>query len=249
MYWLGLATQITSITLLIGILVLLWRRNLLRTFPFFFSYVLFGLMRTIVGSITLSTPRVYFYFYWVTAPLETILTILAVYESFLRVFRIFYLLRWFRIFFPAGITIALFYSAVRGYISPSIHASAVGAAIISAMLTAQYVILTISLGFFALAILLRVPWRIHEYRFVLGFGISSLVTALAASVRSEFGTRFSFLSTMFPAVTYILVLVIWLSAVVHSLPTKIEVASEPHEEVVRRLRRELAAIRSLLRRG
>ena len=82
MYWLGLATQITSITLLIGILVLLWRRNLLRTFPFFFSYVLFGLMRTIVGSITLSTPRVYFYFYWVTAPLETILTILAVYESF-----------------------------------------------------------------------------------------------------------------------------------------------------------------------
>jgi len=60
MYWLGLASQITGIALLICILVLLWRRNLLRAFPFFFSYVLYGLTTTIVGSITLSNPHVYF---------------------------------------------------------------------------------------------------------------------------------------------------------------------------------------------
>src|SRR5208282_2677960 len=164
MYWLGLATQITSVTLLICILVLLWRRNLLRTIPLFFSYVLYVLIRTIVGSITLSTPDVYFYVYWITAPGEVILMILAAYESFLRMFHVFYLLRWFRVFFPGSIAMALLYSAVRGYLSPPVHASAVGAAIISAMLTGQYVILTISLGFFALAKLLRVPWRIHEYR-------------------------------------------------------------------------------------
>jgi len=175
--------------------------------------------------------------------------ILAAYESFLRVFRIFYLLPWFRVFFLGGIAMALLYSAVRGYLSPPIHSSTVGAAIISAMLTGQYVILTISLGFFALARLLRVPWRIHEYRFVLGFGISSVATALAASVRSEFGTRFAFLSVMLPTLIYKLVLAIWLSAVVQSLPAKVQVASEQPEEVVRRLRRELAAIRSLLRRG
>lgn len=249
MYWLGLASQITGIALFICILVLLWRRNLLRTFPFFFSYILYGLTTTIIGSITLSSPHVYFYVYWITAPPETILAILAVHESFLRVFRVFYLLRWFRTLFPGGIAIALLYSALRGSLSPPVHASAVGAAIISAMLTAQYVILTISLGFFALAKLLRVPRRIHEYRFVLGFGISAVATALAASVRSEFGTRFAFLSGMLPTLIYKLVLAIWLSAVVHSLPTKTEVASEQPEEVVMRLRRELAAIRSLLRRG
>src|SRR5256885_5585958 len=49
-----------------------------------------------------------------------------------------------------------------------------GAAIISAALTAQYVILAISILFFVLAKFLRVPWKIHEYRLVLGFGISSL---------------------------------------------------------------------------
>jgi hypothetical protein len=251
MDFLGSALQITGIALEICILVLLWRRNLFRTFPLFFSYVLYVLIRTIVCLVTLSTPYVYFYVYWITAPGEVILMILATYESLLRVFRVFYLLPWFRVVFPAGIAMALLYSGVRGYLSPPVHASAVSAAIISAMLTGQYVILTIALGFFALARLLRVPWRIHEYRFVLGFGISAVATALAASVRSDFGTRFAFLSGMLPAVTYILVLAIWLSAVVHPLParSKIEAAGEQPEEVVRRLRQELAAIRSLLRRG
>jgi len=206
-------------------------------------------MTTITASITLSCPRVYFYFFWITTPVKVIFAILAAYESFLRVFRVFYLVRWFRVLFPGGIAMALLYSAVRGYLSP-VHASAVGAAIISAMLTGQYAILAISLVFFALARLLRVPWRIHEYRFVLGFGISAVTTALAASVRSVFVTRFAFVSGMLPALTYILVLLIWLSAVAHPLPaiSKIEAASERPEVVVKRLRRELAAVRSLMRK-
>jgi hypothetical protein len=253
MNWLGLAIQITGIALFIWILALLWRRNLLRIFPFFFSYILYSVITTTVRSITLSNPHVYFYVYWITTPVQVILAILAVHESFLRVFRVFYLLPWFRFCFPSGIAIALLYSALRGWFYPPVHASRAGTAIISTMMTAQYVILTISLGFFALVKLLHVRWRIHEYRFVLGFGISSAVIAFAASVRSEFGTRFAFLSGMIPAVAYMLVLVIWLSAVVYPLPAKIELAGEQlsqlsPEEVVSRLRRELAMIRSLLRR-
>ncbi len=251
MNWLGSALQVTGVALEIWTLALLWRRNLLRAFPLFFSYILYVLIRTGVGSITLSAPNIYFYVYWTTAPGEVILMILAAYESFLKVFRVFYLLPWFRVLFPAGMAAALLYSALRGYLSPPVHASAVATAIISAMLTGQYVILTISLVFFALAKLLHVPWRVHEYRFVLGFGLSAVATALAASVRSDFVTRFAFLSRMLPAVTYILVLLIWLSAVVHPLPekSKIEAPVEPPEEVVQRLQRELAAIRSLFGRG
>ncbi len=254
MYWLGLAIAIMCSALLVCILVLLSRRNLLRTFPFFLSYVLLDLMTTIAASITLSRPHVYFYFFWITTPLKVISAILAVHESFRRVFRVFYLVSWFRFCFPAAIAIALLYSALRGWFYPPVHASRVGTAIISTMMTAQYVILTISLGFFALVRLLHVPWRIHEYRFVLGFGVSSSAIAFAASVRSEFGTRFAFLSGMLPAVTYILVLLIWLSAVVYPLPAKAELAREQlsllsPEEVVSRLRRQLATIRSLLKSG
>jgi hypothetical protein len=251
MYWLGLAVQITSIALQICILTLLLRRNLLRSFPFFFSYVLYVLLRTIVGSMTLSHAHVYFYFYWSTAPGEIILMILAAHENFRRVFRVFYLLSWFRRLFPAAITFGLLYAALRGYLSPPVHVSAAGAAIISAMMTAQYVILTISIGFFALARLLRVPWRIHEYRFMLGFGVSSVSIAFAASTRSEFGTKFQFLSGMLPAMAYPLVLAIWLSAVVYPQPAGIELSRQQlsPEEVVNQLRRQLAMIRSVLGRG
>ena len=137
MYWLGLGIAITGIPLFIWILVLLWRQDLLRTFPFFVSYIFYGLMTTIAASITLSNPHVYFYFYWITTPVQAVLAILAVHESFRRVFRVFYLVWWFRFCFPAGIAIALLYSALRGWVYPPVHASRAGAAIISTMMTAQ----------------------------------------------------------------------------------------------------------------
>ena len=251
MYWLGLGVQITSIALQICILALLVRRRLLRSFPLFFGYILYVVVRTIIGSIALSHTRVYFYFYWTTAPGEIILMILAAHESFRRVFRVFYLLPWFRILFPATITFALLYAALRGYLSPPVHASPTGAAIISAMMTAQYVILTISIGFFALARLLRVPWRIHEYQFMFGFGVSAVSIAFAASIRSEFGAKHQFLSETLPALAYILVLAIWLSAVVHPYLAGCETTGQQlsPEEVVNQLRRQVATIRSLLRRG
>ena len=62
-------------------------------------------------------------------------------------------------------------------------------------------------------------WRVHEYRFVLGFGISSLGVAFGGAVRSAFVTRFGFVSEMLPAVAYVLVLAVGLSAVLQCLST------------------------------
>ncbi len=251
MYWLSLFVLTICAALQIWILVLLWRRNLWRKFPIFTVYVAYVLLRTVLGSAILSDPRVYFYFYWITAPGEMILTVLAAHESFMKVFRSFYLLWWFRIFFPGAIVAALAYSAWRGYASPPVHASAAGAAIISAALTAQYVILAISILFFVLAKFFHVPWRVHEYRFVLGFGISSLAVAFGGAVRSAFVTRFGFVSEMLPAVAYVVVLAVWLSAVFHAEPSNDQAAGErlSPEEAVNELRRQLLAIRSFLRKG
>jgi hypothetical protein len=250
MYWLGLSVQITCVALQSWILVLLWRRNLWRKFPIFTGYIAYVVLRTIVGSATLSNPHVYFYFYWISAPGEMILMILAAHESFLKVFRSFYLLWWFRIFFPGAIVAAVVYSAWKGYASPPVHVSASGAAIISAALTAQYVILAISILFFVLAKFLHLPWKIHEYRFVLGFGISSLAVAFAGAVRSEFGTRFEFVSEMLPAVAYMVALAVWLSAVLHAERSSDQPSERlSPEDAVSDLRRQLLAIRSFLKKG
>jgi len=253
MYWLELGIAISGVPLFIWILVLLWRRNLARAFPFFSGYVLYNLVTTIVGSITLSNGPVYFYVYWITTPLSAILAVLAVYESFRSVFRPFYLVRWFRLCFPGAIALALLYSLLTGYFSPPAHARGIYSAIISGMLMAQYVILTISIAFFVLAKLLQVPWRIHEYRIVAGFGLSSGVTALAAGVRSVFGTRFPFVSDMLPAVSYLLALGIWVSAAAYPLPAKAasggeRPTQEELEQLVNRLRGDLAIVRGLLKR-
>jgi len=251
MYWIVRAAPIAGIALQVSILVLMMRRGLVRFFPLFFSYGLYEVFITILGLFILSHYRAYFYFYWTTAVGETILAILAAHESFRRVFRAFYLLSWFRFLFPTGIFLALLYSALSGYLSPPVDAGRVATAIISAMMTAQYVILTISIGFFTLARLLRVPWRIHEYRFMLGFGASALLTALSASLRSEFGPRHEFLNETVPALGSILALAIWLSAVVHAYPPELEGTAQPlsPDEVVTQLRHEFAIIRSLFRRG
>ena len=251
---LGLIIQIAGIVLLASMLFQLWRKDLFGTFPLFASYSLCMLASTVTYLITLPTRHAYFYAYWITTPLQVLLAILAVHESFRKVFRVFYLLRWFRICFPAGIVIALSYASIRSYFHPPVHAPGIYAAIISGMLAAQYVILTIAIIFFALVKLLQVPWRIHEFRIVLGFGFSAAVMALAASLRSDFGTNFAFLTQMAPALTYILSLAIWLSAVVHPLPERTgpDKESGPElgpQEVVSKLTSELTTVRSLLKRG
>jgi len=250
MYRLGLAIQITSIGLLVGILVSMVRMRLYREFPFFGSYVAYIVVQMVLRAAFLSNGRLYFYVYWITAPLETLLAIAAVYESFRRVFRVFFLLRWFRFVFPGSIVVALLGSALASYISPPPTVSVAGAMIISAMAVAQYVILAISFVFFALVLLLPVRWGIHEYHIVMGFGLSSLAMIVAAVIRSVFVTRFTFFSSMLPPVVYVLVLVIWLTAMLHPLPPEPVFVGEglSPEEVVRILRRDLSIVRSLLRR-
>ncbi len=250
---LGLTIAITGITLEIGILLLMARRRLYRQFPVFASYIAYVILQVVLRSALLPREHLYFLAYWITAPIEVILAILAVHESFRRVFRAFYLTRWFRFCFPGSIALAMLYSLLTGYFSPPAHARGIYAAIISGMLMAQYVILTISIAFFALAKLLQVPWRIHEYRIVAGFGLSSGVTALAAGFRSVFGTRFPFFSEMLPAVSYLLALGIWASAAAYPLPAKAvssdeSPAQEELEHLVGRLRGDLAMVRGLLKR-
>src|SRR5256885_6759146 len=100
MHWIELAMQAICIALEIGVIACLWRWGSWRNVPIFSAYVVFILLRTIIGSIALSRPRFYFEFYWISAPLEIVFTVLAVLENFWRIFRSFRLLRWFRFVLP-----------------------------------------------------------------------------------------------------------------------------------------------------
>jgi hypothetical protein len=251
MYWLGLTTQWLSLALQVWILVLSARRALHRSFPLFTTYISYVVLQTALRSIFLSSPEVYFYVFWITAPIEVLLTLLAAHESFMKVFGNFYLLWWFRFLFPSAIISALAYSGCTAYMHPPVNTSPAGVAIISAQIASQYIILGISVLFFSLVKFLNIRWRVHEYRFVLGFGISALGMAFAGALRSEFGTRFTFLNEMLPPVAYVIALLVWLSAV-----RETEVQAEPAaddrpspRELMQELRYHLRIVRTFLKKG
>ena len=248
MYWFGLALEWSSVALQVWILVLMGRRNLYRRFPIFSVYTAYLIAATILRSVFLSRPHIYFYVYWFTEPGEILLAVLAVHESFRAVFRAFYLVWWFRLLFPGAIAVALGYSAWKAYAHPPQHANAAGAAIISAAVAAQYVIVCVSVLFFFLLRVFQVRWRLYEFRIVFGFGISALAVAFAGLVRSETGTRFSFLSEWLPGVAYLLAVLIWVSAMHgkepkngHGIAGKLS-----NEELVEELRLHLRNLKKFL---
>lgn len=246
MEWSAALVQRSGFLLEFFVIAFLLRWRTWRTFPVYSIYIVFIVIRAVVLLGARSQQEAYYLVYWLSAPVEILLTILAVLESFWRVLCSFRLLRWFRLVLPAATVGALAYSAWKGYQFPPVEATPAGAAIIRASVTSHYVILSIAIIFFLVVALLHVPWRIHEHRFLLGFGVASLAFAFGGSVRAVFGSHFEFVSRQAPPIGYLVALLIWLSAVVHPV-AKDGAISEPPVEIVAGLKLQLRNLRSFVR--
>lgn len=222
------------------------RRRLFARFPLFATYTAYVLISTVLKLVTISNRGLYFYVYWFSEPGEVIFSILSVYESFIRVFGDFYRLVWFRVLFPGTIILALSYSGWYAYAHPPVHARGWAAAIISAAVAAQYIILGISVLFFALLRLLNIPLRVYESRIVMGFGVASVVYAFSGVLRSEAGSRFQFVSQYLPAIGYVIAACIWLSAMLAREPWSDEgVPPGVDQDLLKQMRSQLDALRKV----
>lgn len=248
MGWSEWLVPASGVALEASIVAFLLRWRSWHKFPLYSIYIIFVLLRNSLLTATFSHPQAYFLAYWLSAPLEILLTILAALESFWRVLRSFRLLRWFRFVLPVAILSSLAYAAWQGYRSPPVEASRAGAAIINATVASHYVIVAISLLFFLLVPLLHLPWRIHEHRFVLGFGIASLAVAFGGSIRAVYGSHFVWVSQQAQPIGYLIALLIWLSAVVHPVAQDPAIAGPP-VEIVGGLKFQLRNLRSFVRKG
>lgn len=219
----------------------------MRRFPLFAAYISYTVVAGVLKAIFLPNWHIYFYVYWFAEPGEVVLSVLAVYESFLRVFGDFYRLSWFRLLFPGTVGIALLYSAWKAWVRPPLHIGAVGAVIVSTTITAQYVILGISVLFFLLVRFIHVRWRLYEFRIVLGFGVASLIYAFSMALRSESGKHFDFLSIYLPGVGYVLAVCIWLSAMLAEEPKNGQnMSGMPGQQLLEELSMHLKAIKRFL---
>jgi hypothetical protein len=251
MHWIELAVQAICIALEIGVLTCLWQWGSWRDTPVFSAYLVFILLRTIIGSIALSRPAFYFEFYWISAPMEIVFTVLAVLESFWRVFASFQLLRWFQFVLPVAVGGALAYSAWRGYHYDRfalVEMTPAAAALVSSMVMLHYAILGVTLIYFLLAALLHVAGRMHEDRFILGFGVAALAAAFGGSMRGMFGESFALVSREAQSLGYLIALLLWLSGAVYPIPDK-RASAKPPKDLISDLKFQLRNLRSFVRKG
>jgi hypothetical protein len=139
-----------------------------------------------------------------------VLTLLALYEVFRKVFLDFYQLRWFRLVFSGTVIIAASVQIWRAILKPPVQAIPPLGAILSFATLANWVDTILFCLFFASALLLGIRWRSYSFGIVAGFGFPAIAGLLAFTLRSEFGTKYNAIVKYASPMGYLLGVLVWL---------------------------------------
>ena len=192
------------------LVIILWRGQLHKQFPFFFTYNIYALLATAARLVVSSDQYMYFYVYWWTDTGFLLLGIASLHEGFRSVFEGFYLLRWFRWLYFGAIVTAVGISIVHTIFNPPIQVHPVVGVVLE-LETPIYCIQAAIFGlFYICAKLLNVSFRRYPFAIVLGFGISAIGTLIPYVVRSEFGKKLDIFVIYASPVAYYIALAVWL---------------------------------------
>lgn len=232
--------------LLVWVLVLLFKKHLIRRFPLFFTCTVFLILADL-ARLAFVGKRIYFQAYWTTQAGYVLLAIFALYESFRAIFGPYRRLLWVRMLWPVTIMVVWLWSGWRAWAHPPGHVSRGGAVLISAVILSSYMIVGLVLLFFLLVKLVVSRWYPYEFHIVYGLGVSFTGMAAAAVVRSQFGTRFAWFTDWGPPVAYLLASIIWVAGLLRTepvpeinMPAEV-ILHEMHEDltIMKRIRKAL----------
>jgi hypothetical protein len=197
--------------LLMALAVLLFRR---KGFPFFFIYVLFSILTTLVLIAVESNYLLYFKVYWITELIQAPLTLLALYEAFHAVFIDDYRdLPWFWMVFPGAVIVLTIISILITSHNPAAQASPLTILILSFETVVNWVLGCLFMMFLVLAwILIGESWPTFPYGVVTGFAAASAGSLAAYWLRSIFGTKLNWMGKYGPPLAYILGVLIWIAS-------------------------------------
>lgn len=184
-HWLG------SLALEIALVVCILKNGIQRTFPTFFAYIVFDILRAIILPVILyADPRSgghYFYAYWISVPIEYTLTFLIILEVFAYIFRahIQYSSSVIRAFAIFGIV--LFIASVALILWPDIPIKHLVGMILT--VNRSISLLMAGLFFFMWAYSSRIGFtmRDHVWGIVFGLGLYSSVSLIVAAVHAASG--------------------------------------------------------------
>jgi hypothetical protein len=226
-------------------------RGLHRQFRWFFVYTIYALVAEIV-RIALrhyDYEEAYFYVYWVTEALYTVLAFLAIHQVFRWVFRNFYKIRGFGMLLPVVTILALVIVTLRLRQPHTVETYWIVSIIISSEIAVSFLQVGIVALFFFLIRFFHLGWRQHAFGIALGFGIAAAGSLVAFLLRSEFGTKFDPIVRITAPVTYIIAVIAWLATFVSRLPSQPSQSwgsALTPEEMVLELRRYTQVAKNIL---
>jgi hypothetical protein len=205
------------LTLLLWILV---RRRAYGLYPWFFSYVAFGVFADLIRFVTHTNPKPYYLAYWITEAGYDVLGILVMYEVFRAAAGSLTRARWVRLAFPIIFATGVGLSLARSHSNPTEFTHWFALYIVTGEIAVRFVQVFIFAGLVSSVPLLGLRWRQYPFGIAAGFGLYATVSLLVTAKLSDFGTRFMFLFNAVSLVAYSLAVLIWIWF--FSVPQKVE---------------------------
>lgn len=208
----GLLTKfVLGLSLIFQLLILtiLIRRQLHRRLRWFVLYISYSIAEAVARFAVAGDASLYFNVYWVTSICSVALSIMALRESFLNVFRAYTRYRWFTRIVWICVSLALLYSFFRAWAFPPIRASRLVTLIIDLELAVNYSLAFVGILYFALVKVHKIKEHQWESAIISGFATIGTVASIAVLTRAVFGP--GAFSRWGEAVGYILAEVEWVA--------------------------------------
>ena len=193
---------------LVALLVLLVRRRVYATLPYFFAYTAFAVCADLARFLT-HNHSTYYSTYYITEAGYDVLGVLVTYEVLRTVLASVTRVWWVRLIFPAVLLGGVVLSLARAQAAPTQFSRRLAFYILIGEIAVRFVEVFIFAGLVTLVRVLGLRWRQYPFGVAAGFGLYSTIALLITTKLSDFGTRFMFLWNVVSLVAYSVAVLIW----------------------------------------
>jgi hypothetical protein len=205
------ALWVSPVILQAGLIVLMWRRGLRRTFPLFFSYLVAHL-----ASFCIEFPLFhvsysgYFYSYWTASIIASMLGLAVMHEVFSNIFKSYDSLQDLAmVLFRWAVAVLVLVAIIMG--ASSAHAQ--GSPLLSTILALERSVRVMQCGMVLFLLLfsshLGLTSRHHVFGVALGFGVYAAVDLIIATLRAAFGDLASTQLALLGSLAYLTAVGLW----------------------------------------
>jgi hypothetical protein len=197
----------------VAIAILIWRRKLVRTFPIFFTYMVYHFVNHLVAAALYGRyPLAYFWYFWICEGIDALLTLAVIQEIFIVEFIPYEALRKLGVTLFRFVTVGLLLLAlVLAIIAPAAEANRQMAAFFVMDRSIFMVELGLMFSLFVFCKLFGMTWKHYAFGIAAGFILMTAIATAVLAVRTHEGQGGNVWLNLFEPLGFTLGNFMWLS--------------------------------------